>query len=666
MDHICDSTAQATFASTFTGTPPASLGSSICHPFTDASQRGHSSDSQGVRRKQQKRPQTRSKDGCWTCRKRRVKCDETRPQCGGCVRLSKHCHYGHQWQFLDFSLCTGRQLRHNSPSSSSSLNCYPSSLISSTQTTKPSVKNHTVSGISPEDKHRKRDSLSPQDAYSISTNSSFSSPSSCRPLTPLSHVTSPGEDDQDKHMHVSHLGILAKPETLSQPTPLLPLAIWDKCELPESALSGCIPPLPHNPEDQNTLIATTPVLNHKTLTLPQIVIFGLGYHDQKVGVFDEEGAISAQSKSFEPLRHAICALSSLTSALRGQQTGFVEAFEYYARAVSTSVSHAHVEPSLLFYLHFVLLVFDVCCMGQESRGPIMWSQHLGHLAALAFCLRKDNSAKVPANLLWTVLNLDVQLCLAGNNDAGSYVRAYLADESFLPDLAELQNLRHDFKCGTSALCAAVYDLATYICRKFAELSQLALKMRSETNSGRGSAAARHRCIDKFYHILYIEWTFRYKHILTLTASDRNLLMGTTISATLELALLQYSTIIVYLHTSMYHDQHFPSPRVGKRVAEHCTKILSIASTNRLDSHQCILPLFLSGYASKYTLQKEQALELIKSTQVLGLSGGSSRLVDLLRLIYAKQTAQAQTSATTGVDWVAMSRQMGSQMVGLSL
>lgn len=301
MEHTCDSTAQATFASTFTGTPPESLGSSICHPFTDASQRGHSSDSQGVRRKQQKRPQTRSKDGCWTCRKRRVKCDETRPQCGGCVRLSKDCHYGHQWQFLDFSLCTGRQLRHNSPSSSSSLNCYPSSLISSTQTTKPSVKNHNVSGFSPEDKHRKKDSLSPQDAYSISTNSSFSSPSSCRPLTPLSHVTSPGEDDQDKHMHVSDFGILAKAETLSQPTLLLPLASWNKCELPESALPGRIPPLPHDPEYQSTLIAATPVLNHKTLTLPQIAIFGLGYHDQKVGVFDEEGAISAQSMSFEPV-----------------------------------------------------------------------------------------------------------------------------------------------------------------------------------------------------------------------------------------------------------------------------------------------------------------------------------------------------------------------------
>ena len=130
--------------------------------------------------------------------------------------------------------------------------------------------------------------------------------------------------------------------------------------------------------------------------------------------------------------------------------------------------------------------------------------------------------------------------------------------------------------------------------------------------------------------------------------------------------MQYSTIVVYLHTSMYHDQRFPSPRVGKRVAEHCTKILSIASKNRLDSHQCIFPLFLSGYASKYTLQKEQALELIKNTQAMGLSSDSNRLVNLLQLVYAEQTTQAQISATTGVDWVAMSRQMGSQMVGLSL
>ncbi|CAD0018236.1 unnamed protein product, partial [Aureobasidium pullulans] len=634
MEPICNSMARAIFAFTFTGAPPESFDSSVCLPPTDAPQRVSLSDSQGVRKEQQRRPQTRSKNGCWTCRKRRVKCDEVRPQCSGCVRLYKNCHYGYQWQLLDFGLCTGRQLRHNTPSSSSSWNRYPSSLTSDTQSTRPSFKNRNVSDISPEATHRKKDAPSPQDSYSISTNSSFSSSSSCRPLTPLSHVTSPDENDQDKRMRVSDFGILAKPETSSQPTLLLPRSPWNKCELPESAGSQQTPSAPRESEDQNTVTAAEPMLNHKALTLPHIATYGLRYHDEEPGAFDEEAAIFTHSKSFEP-------------------PSLVEAFEHYDRAVSTSVSYAHVEPSLLYHLHFVLLIFDVCCMGQDIRGPSMWSQHLGHLATLASCLRKDNSAKVPANLLWIVLNLDVQLCLAGNNDAGSFVRAYLADEWCFPDLAEPQNLRHDFKGGSSVLCAAVYDLATYICRKLAELSQLALKMRSETNSGRGSVAARHRCIDKFYHILYIEWTFRYKHILNLTASNCE-------------ALLQYSTIVVYLHTSMYHDQHFPSPRVGTRVAEHCTKILSIASKNRLDPHQCIFPLFLSGYASKYTLQKEQALELIKDTQAMGLSSDSCRLVNLLQLVYAEQTTQAQKSATTGVDWVAMSRQMGSQMVGLSL
>ncbi|THW33638.1 hypothetical protein D6D22_09025 [Aureobasidium pullulans] len=666
MEPICDSMARAISDFTFTGAPPASFHSSVCLPPTDAPQRGSLSDSQGVRKEQQRRPQTRSKNGCWTCRKRRVKCDEVRPQCGGCVRLYKNCHYGYQWQLLDFGLCTGRQLRHNTPSSSSSWNRYPSSLTSDTQSTRPSFKHRNVSGISPEDTHRKKDAPSPQDSYSISTNSSFSSPSSCRPLTPLSHVTSPDEIDQDKRMRVSDFGILAKPETSSQPTLLLPRSLWNKYELPESAGSQQTPSAPRDSEDQNTVTAAEPMLNHKALTLPHIATYGLRYHDEELGAFDEEAAIFTHSKSFEPLRHAIRALSSLTSALRGQKPGLVEAFEHYDRAVSTSVSHAHVEPSLLYHLHFVLLIFDVCCMGQDIRGPSMWSQHLGHLATLASCLRKDNSAKVPANLLWIVLNLDVQLCLAGNNDAGSCVRAYLADELFLPDLAELQDLRHDFECGTSILCAAVYDLATYICRKFAELSQLALKMRCEKKSGRGSAAARHRCIDKFYHILYIEWTFRYKHILNLTVSNCEVLMSTTLSTTLEYALLQYSTIIVYLHTSMYHDQHFPSPRVGTRVAEHCTKILSVASKNRLDPHQCIFPLFLSGYASKHTLQKEQALELIKSTWATSLSSDSCRLVNLLQLIYAQQTAQAQTSATTGVDWINLSRQVGIHMVDLSL
>ncbi|TPX16830.1 uncharacterized protein E0L32_003392 [Thyridium curvatum] len=36
---------------------------------------------------------SRSRSGCWTCREKKVKCDEERPQCRRCVRLGRVCDY---------------------------------------------------------------------------------------------------------------------------------------------------------------------------------------------------------------------------------------------------------------------------------------------------------------------------------------------------------------------------------------------------------------------------------------------------------------------------------------------------------------------------------------------------------------------------------------------
>ncbi|EHK48414.1 hypothetical protein TRIATDRAFT_54121 [Trichoderma atroviride IMI 206040] len=40
-------------------------------------------------------------DGCWTCRLRRKKCDETRPECANCSDLQITCHYGRKPKWLD-------------------------------------------------------------------------------------------------------------------------------------------------------------------------------------------------------------------------------------------------------------------------------------------------------------------------------------------------------------------------------------------------------------------------------------------------------------------------------------------------------------------------------------------------------------------------------------
>jgi hypothetical protein len=43
----------------------------------------------------------RSRTGCWTCRTRKVKCDEGRPICGQCTRLGHHCDYSPRLAFRD-------------------------------------------------------------------------------------------------------------------------------------------------------------------------------------------------------------------------------------------------------------------------------------------------------------------------------------------------------------------------------------------------------------------------------------------------------------------------------------------------------------------------------------------------------------------------------------
>jgi hypothetical protein len=54
----------------------------------------------------------RSRNGCWTCRQRKVKCDEVRPVCASCSRLGKDCGYGTRWKFDDLSNRTIRRHKH--------------------------------------------------------------------------------------------------------------------------------------------------------------------------------------------------------------------------------------------------------------------------------------------------------------------------------------------------------------------------------------------------------------------------------------------------------------------------------------------------------------------------------------------------------------------------
>ncbi|KAF4777609.1 C6 zinc finger protein [Colletotrichum scovillei] len=47
----------------------------------------------GTCRKNKRRSHKKSRNGCHNCKRRKVKCDETKPECGNCLRFSMHCDF---------------------------------------------------------------------------------------------------------------------------------------------------------------------------------------------------------------------------------------------------------------------------------------------------------------------------------------------------------------------------------------------------------------------------------------------------------------------------------------------------------------------------------------------------------------------------------------------
>ena len=54
----------------------------------------HTSQTAVIRRRPiPRKGHTKSRRGCFSCKKRKIKCQETLPKCGNCIKSGVHCHY---------------------------------------------------------------------------------------------------------------------------------------------------------------------------------------------------------------------------------------------------------------------------------------------------------------------------------------------------------------------------------------------------------------------------------------------------------------------------------------------------------------------------------------------------------------------------------------------
>lgn len=177
------------------------------------------------------------------------------------------------------------------------------------------------------------------------------------------------------------------------------------------------------------------------------------------------------------------------------------------------MSSTNMSQGSLIYLHFILLLYDICCATQNcSPDGIMWSQHFQQLARLAYSGDNSEINELQSYVLWYTLFVDAQSCLTGNTESGFFVRAYLMNDSNLPTWRRPESILKHSSHEVAGL-SAVGELSKYMCGRFAELSQLALQMREDVEAGRGSIAEYQETVLTFRNDLYSSWNIKYPAFL---------------------------------------------------------------------------------------------------------------------------------------------------------
>jgi hypothetical protein len=224
------------------------------------------------------------------------------------------------------------------------------------------------------------------------------------------------------------------------------------------------------------------------------------------------------------LYHAICAVSLLSLALKGQQQLLTEAFQHYHQAISSSLSSpSDLHSDRLLYLHFLLLIYDISYATQapsntqEASNMNMWEHHIQHLVRIAQHRKGQSNGILQAYLLWYVLYLDNQACLSGNG-SGHFARAFLTNDLTMPDwtriISGLDILRPTVGWQGEDVSSHpdVFTFAQEMFRQGANLCQLQLKLRAEATAqtlhspaGSSVLAACTQMVDQFQGELYASW-----------------------------------------------------------------------------------------------------------------------------------------------------------------
>ncbi|MCJ1464059.1 hypothetical protein MMC07_002670 [Pseudocyphellaria aurata] len=659
----------------------------------------------------------RSRFGCWTCRDRKVKCDEARPRCSPCARLGHLCDYNPRLAFKDDTPRVVEKMKH--------LEC-SGSLVWDTDSIAPSVEGCHVHGseddslppfsflTNDEDREKKAEYRAPG-TYNVVVNpSSFTGLNEYREsshdpipnaeLVPKSlpqrqrsiSCETSREDFQDD----PNVVILAKFEgevvSLSNSNSRLVRSTTSTTSSP--SLSSSVTFTPH--VDSNPFSSQASP-NQKLFQLPfrdgqdhQLIAHFNRFvqpslaqvHRDALGTPQDTDTLLAydvfaqQAAHFPPLFHALMALTALSMNNRGGVQN-EDALEHYQKALPSLKESLRASEDLssdvALLTHFILLLYEIAA--SEPRGSNYWSAHLDQLLRIIKLRHDMYGPERYSFIVWWIFVIDVHAVLTGGGNgiyAESLLNSSLLPETLRPTQQAGPNRSFSPCRAESESVPSVLEFHRAIYVQAAQIGLLARDLREEIVQHGGSSLTDREILSRQLRTVRardrFEQTWNAQASAFIAMGYGNDRVPVKHRGIFEHTFVLYRACIIYTHTTMWPTQRLESgspnhPKVSQYAREILQLGREIVDNGHLERKFLVFPLFMAGFVSESMADREEALDLLTALEqkTMGRVANASKV--LLELVYERQQMRVRQGGNPlDVDWIQIVVEKGMQVVNCRL
>ncbi|OKL64333.1 hypothetical protein UA08_00025 [Talaromyces atroroseus] len=609
---------------------------------------------------------SRSRTGCWTCRSRKVKCDESRPNCGQCARLGHRCDYSPRLTFRDD---TSRVVDRMSEVSVTGNAVWDSKARIHSPPATPRIYDSLPPFFmltSDDEREKKAESSYPGTYHVIVNPESFSN------LPEYSDETSSVD------LSIGRLKIRRSSGTSSTPSQKDELRSIPETNDPNTVILDCFEESNHrSPLSHGTRARLSPasdITSASTLaspTFPPETHSALALNITSTNSSQEElllihfrdvvwkQLLQGQSShylfspisspvtpgveifeylasTFQPLYHAMMAVSALSLA-RQHRSKSIDALQHYHQAFPSLQIALHDTNDLcsdgLFLTHFLLLIYEVAAA--EEGGSNLWSHHMSHLLQISLMRVSTFGSERYPYIVWLVCNIDLHALLSGAG-TGDFLKAMLENDMLPGSESQLHPVapsghsiiypeEHNTLPSVLQINHETFIFATRLAFLAADIRQKGVYYdASPTSLNSVDAQARLYEIRNSFHHLWDCPHARYlcENMDVLPQRSREMLQN---------------------------------------VAE------AIVNSSQFDFRFIVFPLFIAGVSTSSAEQKMMAMDLVSSLEKQGIGRNATTTRHLLQMVYQSQTEQLMTIGhTANVEWADVMVRQGMQVVNFGL